>query len=83
MVGCIEYSWSKPGIFSKSEKCWISVKPDKEESVREAFHGTAICITAHGQKHLGAALDSREYLEEYVNQCVCQRSDEVVTTSLL
>ena len=66
------------GIFSKSEKCW-----KKEESVREAFHGTAICITAHGQKHLEAALDSREYLEEYVNQRVCQRSDEVVITSLL
>ena len=44
------------GYFPKSEKCWIIVKPEKEESVREAFHGTAIGVTVHGQKHLGAAL---------------------------
>ena len=53
------------GYFPKDEKCWIIVKPEKEESVREFFHGTDINVTVHGQKHLGAALDSREYMEEY------------------
>ena len=33
------------GYFPKGEKCWIIVKPDKEKSVRESFHGTAIGVT--------------------------------------
>ena len=65
------------GYFPKDEKCWIIVKPEKEESVREAFRRTAIKVTVHGQKHLGAALGSREYLEEYVNEKVSNWVNEV------
>ena len=65
------------GYFPKDEKCWIIVKPEKEESVREVFHGTDINITVHGQKHLGAALGSREYMEEYVNEKVSNWVNEV------
>ena len=55
------------GYFPKAEKCWLIVKPEKEESARAIFHGTAINISVQGQKHLGAALGSRQFLEEYVN----------------
>jgi len=45
-------------------------KPAKEENIREVFKETSINVTVQGQKHLGAVLDSREYLEEYVSEKV-------------
>ena len=58
------------GYFPNDRKCWIIAKPAKEESVREAFKDTSINVTVQGQKHLGAAIGSREYLEEYVREKV-------------
>ena len=56
--------------FPNYRKCWIIAKPAKEESVREAFKATSIIVTVQGQKHLGAAIGSREHLEEYVSKKV-------------
>ena len=58
------------GYFLNDRKCWIIAKPAKEESVREAFKDTSINVIVQGQKHLGAAIGSREYLEEYVSEKV-------------
>lgn len=58
------------GYFPNDKKCWIIVKPEKEESVREAFKDTAINITTEGHKHLGAAIGSRSYQNEYFNEKV-------------
>ena len=58
------------GYFPNDRKCWIIAKPAKEESVRKAFKDTSINVTVQGQKHLGAAIGSREYLEEYVSEKV-------------
>ena len=38
--------------------------------MKEAFKGTAIDVTVQDQRHLGAAIGSREYVEEYVNDQV-------------
>ena len=51
-------------------KCWLITKPDKEVAARILFDGTAINVTSRDHRHLGAALGSREYLEEYVSQKV-------------
>ena len=51
-------------------KCWLITKPDKEGAAHILFVGTAINLTGWGHRHLGAALGSREYLEEYVSQNV-------------
>ena len=40
-------------------------KPEKEGCAEEMFAGTGISITIEGRKHLGAALGSRSYLEQY------------------
>ena len=40
--------------------------PEKEGRAEEMFAGTGISITIEGRKHLGAALGSRSYLEQYV-----------------
>lgn len=58
------------GYFPNAMKCWLITKPDKEGAARILFDGTAINVTARGHRHLGAALGSREYLEEYVSQKV-------------
>ena len=58
------------GYFPNDRKCWIIAKPAKEESVREAFKDTSINVTVKGQKYLGAAIGSREHLEEYVSEKV-------------
>ena len=54
------------GYHPNSKKCWLVIKPEKESCAKEMFPGTGINITADGRKHLGAALGSRSYLEQYV-----------------
>ena len=67
-----ELSSSGPafGYFPNAKKCWLITKPEKEEEARAVFGATAINITTEGHKHLGAALGSRSYFEEYVGQKV-------------
>ena len=55
------------GYHRNAEKCWLVTKPEKEETARSIFEETAINITTKGRKHLGAALGSIFYLEQYVN----------------
>ena len=54
------------GYYTNSKKCWLVVKPEKEGRAKEMFAGTGTNITTAGRKHLGAALGSRSYLEQYV-----------------
>ena len=65
-----ELSTSGPalGYFPNAKKCWLITKPDKEDVAREKFKDTAINITTEGHKHLGAALRSSSYLEEYIGE---------------
>ena len=67
-----ELSSSGPalGYFPNAKKCWLITKPEKEEEARAVFGATAIKITTEGHKHLGAALGSRSYFEEYVGEKV-------------
>ncbi|PFX13573.1 hypothetical protein AWC38_SpisGene22326, partial [Stylophora pistillata] len=66
------------GYFPNGKKCWIIAKPEKEALVREAFKDTAINVTVEGQKHLGAVIGSRDYLQDYVNEKVTSWVNEVV-----
>ena len=56
----------KYGYFPKSSKCLLVVKPGFEESAKSIFEGTNIHITTGGTRHLGAAIGSKEYREDYV-----------------
>ena len=58
------------GYYPNPKKCWLAVKPEKESRAKEMFAGTGINITTKGRKHLGAALGSRSYLEQYVGSKV-------------
>ena len=54
------------GYYPNAKKCWLITKPEKIDLAQTIFRGTAINISTQGQKHLGAALGSRAYLEEYI-----------------
>ena len=66
------------GYYPNAKKCWIITKPEKVGRARVIFEGTAINISTQGQKHLGSALGSREYLEEYVGSKVEDWISQVV-----
>ena len=56
-----ELSESGPalGYFPNDKKCWLIIKPEREQAAREVFRDTAINVTVESHKHLGAALGSR------------------------
>ena len=54
------------------------MKPEKEEAARDLFDQTSINISTQDQKHLGAVLGSRSYLEEYVSEKVDDWVGQVV-----
>ena len=58
------------GYLPNAKKCWLITKPEREEAAKNVFGETLINITTEGQKHLGAALGSRSYLKEYVEEKV-------------
>lgn len=49
------------GLAPNAKKCWLIIKPGKEESARVLFDKTAINISERGQKHLVAALGSSAF----------------------
>ena len=65
------------GYFPNAKKSRITSKPSKEASVKEVFKDTAVNVTVQGQKHLGAVIGSREYLEEYVSEKVTNWVSEI------
>ena len=72
-----ELSESGPalGYFPNAKKCWLIVKPEREQATKEVFRDTAINVTVEGHKHLGAALGS--FLEEYVGEKVDEWVSEI------
>ena len=50
----------------KWDLAWLVTKPEKENEAMDVFGDTAIKISTQGQKHVGAVLGSRPYLEEYM-----------------
>ncbi|PFX16406.1 hypothetical protein AWC38_SpisGene19321 [Stylophora pistillata] len=71
---------------STAKQCWLAddatgagslAEPEKEDHAKEMFAETSIKITTEGLKHLGAALGSRSYLEQYVGSKVEEWVKEV------
>ena len=79
MVGWTSLSESGPalGYFPNAKKCWLIIKPEREQAAREVFRDTAINVTIEGHKPLGTALGSRSFLEEYVGEKVDKWVNEV------
>ena len=54
------------GYFPNAEKTLLTVKPEHAKSAEDQFQSTWIRITAQGERHLGAALECRSFVKEYV-----------------
>ena len=79
MIWWDELSESGPplGYFPNAKKCWLIIKPEREQAAREVFRDTAINVTIEGHKHLGEALGSRSFLQEFVGEKVDEWVNEV------
>ena len=65
------------GYFPNASKTWLIVKDDKLEAATAIYQDTGISITTQGKRHLGAALGTRTFVEEYVQQKVMGWIQEV------
>ena len=65
------------GYHPNASKTVLVVKAEHKEKAMESFAGTGINITSEGKRHLGAAIGSRSYTEEYVSNKVKKWSDEI------
>ena len=69
------------GCHPNTLKCWLIVKPNKYEEAMEAFQNTGINVTTKGRRHLGTALGSSDFLEDYVSKKAEQWVEEVIKLS--
>lgn len=67
----------KYGYFPKSSKSHLIVNMEFEESAKSIFEGTNIHITTGGARHLGAAIGSNEFMEEFVTDKVKSWIEEI------
>ena len=48
-----------------ASKTWLLTKEEHLEHTKAIFQDTQVNITAHGCPHLGVALDSKEYIDQF------------------
>ena len=54
------------GYHPNASKTYLVVKPEHESKARQLFADTGVQITIQGKRHLGAAIGSKSFTEEYV-----------------
>ena len=69
------------GYFPKLSKSWLIVKPELLDDATVLFQKTGINITSDGKKHLGAAIGSDEYKNEFVNEKIAEWTSEIINLS--
>jgi len=66
------------GYYPNASKTYLVVKEEHEESAKGIFTDTDVHITTHGKRHLGAALGSKTFTEEYVNDKVQKMTKDIM-----
>ena len=69
------------GYYPNASKTYLVVKPEHEDTAREAFADTDVNITTQGKRHLGAALGSKTSTEECVSQKVQEWTRQILKLS--
>ena len=65
------------GYHPNATKTHLVVKAEHAEKAKQQFSGTGVNITTEGKRHLGAAIGSRSFMEEYVGKKVTKWSEEI------
>ena len=71
------------GYHANSSKSWLVVKEEHLPKAESIFAETGIHITCTGRRHLGAALGTPEFVEEYVMEKVAAWKTELERLSLI
>ena len=58
------------GYYVNNGKTWLVVKAEHLSEAERIFAGTGVRVTVTGKRHLGAALGTRTFIEEYVQEKV-------------
>ena len=58
------------GYYPNTSKTWLIVKPAYLSNAHALFDGTGVQITVEGKRHMGAALGSHLFAEQYVSEKV-------------
>ena len=58
------------GYHPNPAKTWLIVKEHNLTEATELFRNTGVSITTEGKRHLGAAIGTRNFVEEYMQQRV-------------
>ena len=65
------------GYYPNRSKTYLVIKQEHETSARQLFYDTDVHITIQGKRHLGAAIGSRTFTEEYVSHKVQTWTEEI------
>ena len=65
------------GYYPNRSKTYLVIKQEHETSARQLFDDTDVHITIQGKRHLGAAIGSRTFTEEYVSHKVQTWTEEI------
>ena len=69
------------GYLAEPSKSWLIVKPDLLNDAKRLFDGTAVNITSHGKKHLGAVIGHPNHRQEFVENLVKEWVEQIETLS--
>ena len=69
------------GYYSKASKTFLVVKEEYAEKAVKAFANTNISITAHGKGHLGTAVGSVDFRDEFVSGKVQEWCKDILLLS--
>ena len=69
------------GYHPNASKTYLVVKQEHETSARQLFADTEVHITLQGKRHLGAAIGSKSFTEEYVRNKVETWTNEITSPS--
>ena len=73
---------AKYGYHVKPSKSYLILKDGaKEEEAKKLFESSPINITVEGKRHLGAAIGSQEFKEEYISEKVAEWCKQVKNLS--
>ena len=83
-ISSLKYWWDtlcelgpKFGYFPEPTKSWLIVKSDCSGKAIHIFNDTNIQITRQGRRHLGAALDTSQFRNEYIMEKINKWVEEL------
>ena len=67
----------KFGYYPNARKSHLIVKPELAAEAKKMFHNTNVQISTNGQRHLGAAIGTQEFIEAYAAQKIEKWVNEI------